>query len=154
MIENVFAVLCRRAIDDKSSHNLSLIETFSKLTTTVHPSVVEDTFGIHFEFVWASLWANTGNEKLGGTVKGFVQSPDGRQVELGEMTLDVPPGETSKIRVNVQGIELSGPGWYRFILRLKQDGAQRYVRAATNHLRVVYNVEEDAEMIEIPRQME
>lgn len=147
MIEFAYTVLCHRAIQDHKTHNLSLIETFGRLTTFVHPSLVDETFGIEFKYVWASLWTNTGTEKRSAIIRASIQPPKGGEINIGEIPIDVAVGDTYKLRINLSGFELRGEGWYRFILRFKEEGTSRFKRAATLPLYVIYIESEDAPVI-------
>ena len=149
MVENVWGVVCDQAIESSRTKNVSLIETIEKITVTVPPDH-PDIFGVLIRHTVASVWRNTDpDNEASGRIRLTLLSPDGKETERITHEFVIEPGAFYKTYLNFKGIDLSGEGWYFFILRIKESGSERWKRGATIPVRVVYNLQEGAEWVEL-----
>ena len=155
MIRNVWAVLCFKAIENHHTKNLSLIESFGGLKIVVPPSA-PDTFNIQTDYMLGTLWLNTDAENdVAFTVKLSLIVPSGKEIEQAKMEKEVEAGAFWKWMVNIQTLAIAGPGLYRFVLRVKKKGAERWKHGATTPFKIEYDTQEDAVFVEFsPKQDE
>lgn len=156
MIRNIWAVLCRVAINNKDSHNLSLVECLEKLAIDVTPDLDKVPFQIQTDYTLATFWHNYDDEKEHSVeVVLDVRAPNG--VKLGKgltLTLPIGPKGYFKALFSVKALQLTGPGRYLFIVRYRVDDKKRWQRAATIPVTVVYNVSDKARMIHFSQLIE
>ena len=148
MNELIWAVLCKHAIEDKRTNNVSLIEAVTQLKITVPPNHPQP-LGIAIDLVLATLWRNK-HEDAGETssfdLRMQVVSPSGDVSLSAEKTAQVNPNATHKWFVQLKGIKVSGEGDYYFNVATKSDISERWETVASVPLRILLEVEEGAEM--------
>ena len=143
MVDLVWTVFCKRAIEDRRSGNLSLIETIQRFTVQVKPGLTETSIGVPVDSIIATLWANSDSDETAtADVSVSTTPPDGKITENATFQLKIAPNGWARWYINVQTMQLRGPGRYQFIFKVKQSGQKRWKKVATIPLDVVYNEDE------------
>ena len=136
MIEHIFSVLCSGVSIDAETNAISLFKVLEQLnvfTDSEQPLRIP----IHFEII--SLWTRRSPETpcLGKTRLTFC-TPAEAPKQHAEIQIDLSQATNYRSRVISDGIELTGPGRYQFIIEVQQENDQEWEKVATLPLLVSY----------------
>jgi hypothetical protein len=135
MIEHTWSVLCTRAITDRDSRNISIIEVLEQINIPAQlqfPTVAP----IQSDFV-SSWYRSNPNQAERGTCRVTVTSPTGHSIEAAQQSLDLTVYHRIRSIVRSAGIHIDAPGVYYFAVDLRQDGEQEWRSVARIPLHVV-----------------
>jgi hypothetical protein len=113
MIRHVWTVFCSRALTDKETNNVSLIDVVERLAVEV-PSDAPPQFGINTTAVLVTLWARSQpREGTRGKSRTRLLAPNGSEIWASE-DQDIDLTKTSRLRVHakVNVFPMQGSGWY------------------------------------------
>ncbi len=150
MIQHVWTIYCAKAIQDKDTNNVTIVDNIEKLTMTVPPDV-PDNINIAVDQVLVSMWFND-DEKDGsaGVLRITIVAPSGRKINTIEVDFTIKPLAFSRIFAKLKGFALFGPGVYRFVIHVKATGDSRWKRVATIPVVIEYNITEGATLTPLP----
>lgn len=142
MIRNVWAVFCRTVLEDRRTEALSLIHAIQRITVSGPPDPPPQ-IAVSTDLAVASMWYNSdAKNEARGKFSLAVTTPSGQEVKQVTHNLKIGPGEYYRWIVLVNRFEVTGPGLYQIILRVKDESDERWRRGATVPFDVVYNLEE------------
>lgn len=124
MIEHVWSILCRRSIIDKDTNSVSIVDVMEAINVETAGEQTPTLAGIPLDFEIVTLWVRADSKvPARSRYRIRMQPPSGPAKPIGEPTeVDLRTFERLRARTHVSGIPLSGPGRYRFIVELEDDG--------------------------------
>ncbi len=136
MIEHIFSVLCNGVSIDAETNAISLFKVFEQLTVFTEPKQ-SVRLSIHFEIL--SLWTrHSPDVPCRGKTRITFSSPSNVQKQQAEMGIDLSLATNYRSRIISDGIELTGPGKYQFIIELQQEEDPAWVKVASLPILVTY----------------
>ncbi len=134
MIKHIWSVFCRSASIDNQTNQVSLfniIENISVMTAL-------DNLDLPMHFSLVSLWGIDGEEKCRGEMRAYYRYPEGNLSRSTELEIELDEAKSfQRTRIDSQGIRLTKPGIYHFIVELQQ-GDEAWVQVADLPFHVVY----------------
>ena len=133
-IEHIWTVLCTASSVDSQSNNITLFNVLEQLNISrkndAPPLDVKNGEPLPFQMELISLWRKLGiNEKVAGVVKNVLINPLGQEVGSQIMPLEIKsPNRRMRTRVQINGVQITGPGYYTWQVRLV-DGKSEHIVA-------------------------
>lgn len=125
-VNHIWTIACRKSLLDQETNNLNLFDIMEEITLqgssvqNINFSKVEK-FGIPIEFEIISLWERFDiNEPILTQYKIEQLSPSGKLINEHGAELRIE-GVSRRLRTigKVRGLELTGPGIYHFVTKVK-----------------------------------
>jgi hypothetical protein len=139
MIEHVFSVLCSQTSIDSETNTVSLFNVLEQLTVFTE-STENIRIPIHFEIL--SLWTRQSPDvPERGKARIIFCSPSNQQKQQVEMTLDLSKATNYRSKLVSDGIELTGPGKYYFVVEFMGESKQEWQTVARLPLSVNYQAQ-------------
>lgn len=155
MIRNIWTVFCQRALEDKRSNNLTLVDCIEKITLQLPPQLVtEERITIQSDYNLATFWHNSNPENdVSVEASLSFRFPSGKEELLvPSHSFTVKSGKYYKWITNVKAMHFAGEGLYHFIMRIREHDESRWKRVATIPLSIAFNVREDALVVNLGEQ--
>jgi hypothetical protein len=140
MIEHLWSVLCVRAIVDRDLNSLSLIDVIEQLSVNAPiPKPGEPGF-VNMGLTVASLWRRTDlNKQALGECSVVLRFPDGTEQPLPvNLVIDLKRYERMRTLGRLNGVPVGEPGTYRFLVRFKPNGEDKWTEVASLPMEVVF----------------
>ncbi len=125
MIKNVWTVLCKRFIEDKTTGNISLVDTINRIALQI-PDDAPDDVNIVLDASLATFWFNDANEDITTKVRLSITNPNGSKTEKVEQDITVLAQKYHRWLVNIHAIGIHGVGFYSFDVRLQHPENKRW----------------------------
>jgi hypothetical protein len=136
MIEHIFSVICSGLSIDAETNNISIFKVLEQLTVNTD-STEPVRIPIHFEIL--SLWTRQPlQDPCYGKTRITFSTPSNKQKQQAEINIDLSKTTNHRSRIVSDGIVLSGPGKYLFIIELQQQDDPTWVKVASLPLLVTY----------------
>jgi hypothetical protein len=136
MIEHIFSVLCSSVSIDAETNAISLFKVLEQLivyTDSQQPLRIP----IHFEIL--SLWTRRSPDtSCRGKTRITYCTPLNAQKQHAEMDIDLSQATNYRSRIISEGLELTGPGRYQFVIELQQKNDPTWVQVANLPVMVIY----------------
>jgi hypothetical protein len=140
MIDHVWTVVCTRALIDRDTNNISLVEVLEQLTVA---GALPETINLVMEIV--TLWER---HDLDAPARGRAQvrlvTPDGQLANPLQYDVDLTTHVRTRSRVQVPGFPFRGFGRYEFRLELQPDGGVDWHEVSRTPLQIVAATEQIA----------
>lgn len=119
MIKHIFSTICNRTSIDKETNSLSIFNIIEQITIISEP---DKTVRIPLYFEVISQWTRSDeNVPCIGTAKAYMCDPVGTSNMLVEINIDLTKNFFARTIIRISGIELRGPGMYKFHIDLKTE---------------------------------
>ena len=119
MIRHVWSVLCSRALTDRDSNNVSLVEVIEEIQLRVEKNATKDKIAVPFPIHWVTLWARMEADKPSCVhAKDMVIDPSGEIILVKEYDVDLSEHKRYRFIRNLQGLPVPSSGQYRFHTQL------------------------------------
>jgi hypothetical protein len=136
MIEHIWSILCNGASIDSETNSVRIFDALEQLTVYTNEEA-PITLPIHFEII--SLWIRS-NELVPskGKMQVFFSDSSNECKNQAELEIDLSQAIYFRTRVKADGLQLKGPGRYKFIVELKQEDESGWEKVASIPLLVSY----------------
>lgn len=120
MIEHVWSVLCQDGAIDAQTNHVSIFNALETLVIFGDPQVI-NRISIHFEII--SSWVRS-DEKLASTgmMRLYFCNPEGECNKQLDFPIDLSKSMFHHTRINSSCLMLKGPGRYKFMIDLQEEG--------------------------------
>ena len=136
MIEHVFSAMCSGISIDAETNAVSLFKVLEQLTVFTES---KDPVRIPMRFEIVSLWTRQSPDVPSrGKMRIIFCNPNNQQKQHAELGIDLNKATNHRTRVISEGIELTGPGRYRFIIELQEEDDAAWQKVASLPLQVIY----------------
>lgn len=145
-----FAVLCERALIDRFTDSLTLVNCTMEVQVAVRPEVLDpeasnEDGNVLLDSRLAALLRNTGGEDVEGEAKLTLFTPGERKsIELATNRLLIPAGRGHRWIVSIPHIALDGEGVYDFRVYWQEADGTTWEHLATFPLLISFDVRADA----------
>ena len=148
MIKHIWSVLCRRAIVDSGTNNLTISDVLEELRIDIKVQQKDaeslKLINVPLEFELVSLWEKEGDKSqhLKADCEIEVASPEGKQMKIFNQLIDMTP-DMRRLRtmMRVMGFVVENPGDYMFKIRIKEEGNKFFKTVSELPLEVHLNKE-------------
>ncbi|MBI2611227.1 hypothetical protein HYW54_00585 [Candidatus Gottesmanbacteria bacterium] len=144
-MRHIWSILCRSSQIDKETNNLSIINVFEQLGITLDQKDHEKkiaTVNIPIDYEIVSLWVkDTHGKKEKAEIILEIVDPKGKILKSFMQTGEMP--ETMRrlrTRFRIQGLGITLPGIYIFVIKIKEDGKRDFRIASEVPLEVQLNI--------------
>jgi hypothetical protein len=143
MINHVFSVICDKSSIDSETNKVSILEVLEQLIVFTDQS---ERISLPIQFELFSLWTRAQFDKPAqGQMRIHFCNPSGVCKVQAEVAIDLSSVLFYRTRFRANGIELVGPGVYKFVVELKPDEKTEWVEVAQLPLWVTYQIPPDKE---------
>ena len=135
IVELVWAVPCSLSSTDQERNNVSLFNVIEQLTIKNTDLAVADKDGkrkMNFSFEFLTLWRKLMDEKsvIVDTEINW-EDPNEKTLRKVAYPLEIKKEfQRIRLRTALQGIEITGAGYYHLVVRLRQPGESEFSVAA------------------------
>jgi hypothetical protein len=146
MIEHIWSVLCAHSIIDRETNNVSLIEVVEEVTVqapippgpegkppllTITPTIV-------------TLWRREPEDQpTKGRGRMLILAPyQNKPKQISVYEIDLSEKLRLRLYGTLPGIPFRGPGTYRFVIQLQDEGEQEWKEVTSIPLRIVMRAAE------------
>ena len=137
MLKHIWSVLCRRAIVDSSSNNLTISEVIEELTVNLQIKNIKDStlksFNVPFEFEVVSFWKNDGEniDKSEYECEIEIDNPKGKKIRSLPQKIKFPTGiKRLRTILRANGIIVEDSGEYSLKVNVKEKREKKYKTVA------------------------
>jgi hypothetical protein len=135
MIDHIFSIICDTSSIDIDTNKISLLNVLEQLK--VFSDSHDVSIPIRFEIF--SLWARSDSETPGVGYYRIIFSGAGFEREIqSPFKIDLTKVHFFRSRAKVLGIQLKGPGIYRFNIEFTPENDQNWMRVASLPFLVEY----------------
>lgn len=140
MIRHAFSVLCGKSSIDSETNTVSILEVLEQLTIFTD---IPDHINLPIQFELFSLWTRE-NKDLPeqGQMRIHFCDPSNICKNQTESLVDLTTAIFYRTRIKVNGLELVGPGMYKYIIELRQNNKEEWETVAQLPLLVEYQSRE------------
>ncbi len=123
-IEHIWSVLCTGSSVDSQTNNVTLFNVLEQLNLTrkhdAPPINLKNGEALPFQMELVSLWRKQGiQDAVTGTIRNVLLNPLGQEIGSQTMPLEIKsPNRRMRSRVQINGIQITGPGYYTWQVRL------------------------------------
>lgn len=137
MINHVFSVICDRSSIDIDTNTVSIFGILEQLTIfTGETGLIK----LPMQFELFSHWSRQlVDQPVKGKMRVYFCSPTGNKNIRNESIIDLSSVIFYRIRVRINGIELSGPGLYKFVIEYQVNENTEWQEVAQLPLLVTYD---------------
>ena len=115
MAEHLWTVLCSKAVFDKDTNNVSLIEIIEELAVSPLPEQEKITLPISLELVMLTMRSEPDQpESVAGQLS--LLTPEGNKLPSGRFEIDLSEKLRHRTRMRMSTLPLEGPGLYHFLI--------------------------------------
>lgn len=148
MTMHVWTALCKQAIIDRSSNQLSLIDTIDQLAflEVLPDEVAKENAGVAVEMALVTLWARGDfNVAAKGETRDVIHYPDGKKRIGTPRPIDLETGHRARHVRRINALSFHGFGRYMFVVEIKVDskGKERWKQVAKVPLDVTQEISEN-----------
>lgn len=119
MIKNSFSLICGHAVIDERTKHLSIFDVIERINVNADS---EKTVKIPMHFDLVSVWMKSEIDNSdSGVSRISLCKPNGKSNNILEVDIDLTDSTFFRSIINFSGIELQGPGEYKFIVDFKQN---------------------------------
>lgn len=148
MLNHVWSVLCRRAIIDSSTNNLTISDVLEELTIDIKVEKQNadkmKQINLPLEFEIVSMWKKEDvvTTHLKADCEIEVLSPEGKQMKTFTQLVDMPSGmKRLRTILKVMGFVVEGSGEYLLKVSVKEEGHKTF--KAVSELPLVVNLNKE-----------
>ncbi len=136
MINHVFSVICGHSSIDMETNTASILGVLEQLKVFTEAS---GALNLPMQFEIYSHWVRENVEQPAqGQMRVYFCTPSGQKKLTGSGPIDLSSATFYRFRIRYNGIELSGPGLYKFIIEYQPTENSEWVVAAQLPLLVTY----------------
>ena len=136
MIEHIWSVLCSSSVTDQDTNLVSMFNIIEQLNIQGEPKS-DGRLGLGLELV--SLWSRSDEDVPNEAISRLsVYSPSEEIVLHHEQKVDLMDHERMRVRTFIQGLTISEPGRYKFIIELESDDENDWREVASIPLKVEF----------------
>ncbi|HNT55821.1 MAG TPA: hypothetical protein PKG95_13980 [Anaerolineaceae bacterium] len=136
MINHVFSIICEHSSIDSETNTASILGVLEHLTVFTDES---GDLNLPLQFEIFSHWARENVDQPDqGQVRVYFCAPSGQKKLTGSGSIDLSSVTFYRIRFRYNGIELSGPGLYKFFVEYQPTEDAEWVVVAQLPLLVTY----------------
>lgn len=147
MIEHVWSVLCHNAAVDAETGSVSLLNI---LETLIIFGEAKGEVKLPIQYEVFSEWVRADEKQPAkGTMRLFFCNAENECKQQLELPVDLSEHLFARTRVKSNGLVINGPGRYKFLVQLKEDGSERWQPVAS--LPLVVDFRPESEMNEVSR---
>lgn len=153
MIKHVWSVVCRRAIVDSATNNLTISDVLEELRIDLKVEAKNaetlKLINIPLEFEVVSLWQKEGDKSEHLKADGEVEivSPAGKQMKTFAQAIDMSAGmKRLRTMLRIMGFVVENPGEYILKVNIKEEGNKMYKTVAELPIEVHLNKEVVSEL--------
>jgi hypothetical protein len=140
MIDHVWTVACSRAIIDRDSNNVSILNVLEQFNIAGSPGP-DRKLDARVELI--SLWARSDFAVPShGEGRLTLNTPAGKQIARHEFTIDLAQFRRFRARGVFAGIPIPEPGRYVFEVEARVDGEEEWHLVASVPVEVLYEFPE------------
>jgi hypothetical protein len=137
MIDHVFSVVCSGSAIDKETNSISIQNVLEQVTLFTNETGII-TLPLSLEIF--TLWIlRDENIHCKGNMQVYFCTPNDECKNLAELEINLTEVLFYRTRIKSQVLQLKGPGRYKFLVKLKQDGSESWETVATLPLIVRFN---------------
>ena len=119
MIKHHFSLICGHAVIDERTKFLSIFNVIEQINVNAEP---DQTIRIPMRFDLVSVWVKSDvNNSENGRSRVSLCNPNGTSNNICEIDIKLIDSTFFRSILNFSGIELKGPGMYRFIIEFMTD---------------------------------
>jgi hypothetical protein len=141
MIEHVWSVLCSRAILDRDTNSVSLIDIVEEITIQgpVLPSEEGGTSAFTITMALVSLWRRDPEDQpTKGQARVLLFAPNGEPLkEFSVYSIDLSEKLRMRAFGNIPVFPFRGPGSYHFSIQLQDEREEEWKEVASIPLRLI-----------------
>ncbi len=135
MIKHIFSLICNRTSIDKDTNSLSIFNVIEQITVFSEPEKTVQ-LPMHFEII--SQWMRSEeNIPCSSNAKIYLCDPQGISKTNVEIKIDLLKNIVGRTIIRVSGIELRGPGMYKFQIEIQQENTE-WIKIASIPFLVIY----------------
>lgn len=125
-MRHLWTIVCLRAVLDRYTNRLSLLEVIDELTIVAGqkvPSSLEEKAALPLHLEVATQWERS-DLKIpeGGEYRIELVTPTQETGAVGELRVDLTAAPRSRVILRFDRLPLAGLGRYRFVVHKKEDG--------------------------------
>jgi hypothetical protein len=121
MIEHVWSVLCGRAVTDRETNNMSLLEVIEQVNLLGPMPEPGQRVALPIPFEVVSLWSRGNpNEREESTGRIKIIAPNNAEVLAHEFSINLIEHARVRTQMRSVGIPLAGVGRYVFSIEIKR----------------------------------
>ncbi len=137
MINHVFSVICDRSSIDTETNTASIFGVLEQLTVFTRDTGL---IKLPIQFELFSHWSRMlVDQPAKGKMRVYFCSPTGDKNVRAESIIDLSSVVFYRIRIRINGIELSGPGLYKFVIEYQASEDVEWVEVAQLPILVTYD---------------
>lgn len=146
MLNHIWSLLCRRAIVDSGTNNLTISDVLEELTIDIKvekqnaDSMKQINLPLEFEIV--SFWKKEDDSTthLKADCEVEVVNPEGKHMKTFAQKIDMPSGmKRLRTMLRVMGFVVEGSGEYNLKVNVKEEGQKNYKTVSVLPLTVNIN---------------
>lgn len=141
MIKHCFSLICGHAVVDERTQLLSVFDIIEQINVNAEPSQTV-RIPMRFDLVSVLMRGDTNNPEKGMSRISLCK-PKGNQDTIREVDIELNDSTFFRSILSFSGIELTGPGLYKFLIELKQ-GDKDWEEVAEIPFTVFYNPKDKA----------
>jgi hypothetical protein len=136
MINHVFSIICEHSSIDSETNTASILGVLEHLTVFTDES---GDLNLPLQFEIFSHWVRENvDQPAQGQMRVYFCAPSGQKKLTGSGPIDLSSVTFYRLRIRYNGIELSGPGLYKFIVEYQSTEDAEWVVVAQLPLLVTY----------------
>ncbi|MDZ4699030.1 MAG: hypothetical protein SH809_04925 [Rhodothermales bacterium] len=145
MTKAIWAVLCKKAIIDRDTNDLSLVDVISGINLNV-PIDVPGPFGVKLDSMIVSLWINDTDQEVVEEVKLYYKPVGGKEREVSYKEIVLKPNSFHRWIVRLSEGEFEAEGMHAFIIKQKAARSGKWTQVLSTPFVVTFNRSEEAEV--------
>lgn len=119
MIKHYFSLICGHAVVDERTKFLSIFDIIEQVNVNAEP---DESIRIPMRFDLVSVWAkNDENSLKSGRSRVSLCNSKGSSNNVCEVDIELNDSSFFRSVISFSGIELAGPGLYKFLIEFKQN---------------------------------
>jgi hypothetical protein len=140
MVNHVWTVLCSRAVIDRESNNVSLLEVVEQINAIrepIAPATPGELAALPVQMEVVSLWERS-NLDLGGVNEGRIElvGPNGESLAEAMFRIDVTAHARQRVQLKIAGLPITGSGRYYIYTFHRSNEGQEWQRVSQTPLQV------------------
>ena len=125
-IEHLWSVICKESVTDSDSNNITLTNVLEEVQVALPPGIKlsdelyakEKAVPIGFELI--TMWKKLVEGRVEGEARVDVINPNGKETATASYALKIePPLKRLRARIRYNGLKISVPGEYVFVVKAK-----------------------------------
>lgn len=141
MIEHLWSVLCTRAIVDRQTNSLSLVDVLEQIQIDAPPPKAGEVGLVPMQHVVATLLRRSElTQPAEGQMSLLVQAPDGTTILDQTRPANLMEHERLRVLTALRDFPVKSPGTYRFIVKLRCKDEPEWQQVASIPFEVVFRV--------------